>query len=302
MTQLSFSIIIVSLNGQPRIHMPLDAMRQCRDFNGEVIVVDNGSKDGLSEFVREHYPEVKLITSPKNLGFAGGNNLGILNARGQILVLLNDDTEPRPDWLIPLDREFRANPRLGIAGCKLLYPDQQTIQHLGGTITRNGLTNHLDYGLHESQQTVISPRECDYVTGAAFAFRRGLVRDVGMLDPRFWPIYFEETDYCVRAKRAGWSIQVIPDSVVIHHESQTTVRFSYRFMYMYHKNRMRFLLKNNFGLDLLRVLREEARWLSGNAPWDHFKPLAHAYGETVLNLPEIWKTRRQSKRQDAARG
>jgi hypothetical protein len=73
-------------------------------------------------------------------------------------------------------------------------------------------------------------------------------------------------------------------------------------MYMYHKNRMRFLLKNNFGLDLLRVLREEARWLSGNAPWDHFKPLAHAYGETVLNLPEIWKTRRQSKRQDAARG
>lgn len=296
MTINSFSIIIVSLNGRDRISMPLDAMRKCTNFKGEVMVVDNGSKDGLSDFVRENYPEVILIQSPKNLGFAGGNNLGILNSKGKILVLLNDDTEPRPDWLHSLDEEFQKNPRLGIAGCKLLYPDQKTIQHLGGTISRNGLTNHLDYGLDESKQTVMEPREVDYVTGAAFAFRRTLIRQVGMLDPRFWPIYFEETDYCVRARRKGWQIKVIPKSVVIHHESQTTVRFSYRFMFMYHRNRMRFLLKNNFGLDLIRVLREEARWLSGNAPWDHFRPLAHAYGDTVLSLPEILKTRRKEAR------
>lgn len=295
MTKLSFSVIIVSLNGRDRIAMPLDAMRKCTRFNGEVIVVDNGSKDGLSAFVRENYPEVNLVESPKNLGFAGGNNLGILNSTGKILVLLNDDTEPRPDWLNSLDEEFLKNPKLGIAGCKLLYPDGKTIQHLGGTISRNGLTNHLDYGLDESQQTVLEPREVDYVTGAAFAFRRSLVRDVGLLDPRFWPIYFEETDFCVRTRRKGWQIKVIPQSVVIHHESQTTVRFSYRFMFMYHRNRMRFLLKNNFGLDLLRVLREEARWLSGNAPWDHLRPLAHAYGDTVVSLPEILKTRRKDK-------
>ncbi len=276
--------------------MPLNAMRKCTRFRGEVLVVDNGSSDGLSAFVRENYPEVKLVSSPKNLGFAGGNNLGILNSKGKILVLLNDDTEPREDWLHSIDQAFSADPKLGIAGCKLLYPDQKTIQHLGGTISRNGLTNHLDYGRDESQQTVLQPLEVDYVTGAAFAFRRSLVRHVGLLDPRFWPIYFEETDFCVRARRKGWKIKVLPESVVIHHESQTTVRFSYRFMFMYHRNRMRFLLKNNFGLDLLRVLREEARWLSGNSPWDHLRPLAQAYGDTVLSLPEILTTRRKDQR------
>src|SRR5690606_30479801 len=119
--RLTVSVVIVSLNGRERLAMPLEALRRCSPAADEVIVVDNGSTDGTSAFVREHHPEAMLVRAPRNLGFAGGNNLGIVNASGDIVILLNDDTEPEPDWLAPLHAAFDADPRLGIAGVRLLY-------------------------------------------------------------------------------------------------------------------------------------------------------------------------------------
>ncbi|MBX3729861.1 MAG: glycosyltransferase family 2 protein [Candidatus Sumerlaeia bacterium] len=290
---LTFSIVIVSLNGRERLAMPLDALRRCDPPADEVIVVDNGSSDGTSDFVREHYPEVLLVRAPHNLGFAGGNNLGLLNASGDVLVLLNDDTEPETDWLAPLHAAFHDDPRLGIAGVRLLYPDRQTIQHLGGTIEPNGLTKHLDYGATLDEQKVHEPLDADYVTGAALAIRRQTVREIGLLDAGFWPIYFEEVDWCERARRRHWHVRVYPASTVIHHESQTTVKMSRRFLTMYNRNRLRFLLKHRRGRALLRAVRAEARWLAGHRPWDNFWPLALAYAWAVLQWREIEDVRRR---------
>lgn len=288
-----FSVIIVSLNGRGRLAMPLEALRRCRPAPHEVLVVDNGSTDGTSAFVREHFPEAILIRAPQNLGFAGGNNLGLLNATGDVLVLLNDDTEPEPDWLAPLAREFAADPQLGIAGVRLLYPDRRTIQHLGGIIEPNGLTRHVDYGASRDAQSRQEPFESDYVTGAAFAIRRRTIAQIGLLDEGYWPIYFEEVDWCERARRRGWRIRIVPDSTVIHHESQTTDKLSRRFLTMYNRNRLRFVLKHRRGAALLRSLRAEARWLARHAPWDNLWPLAQAYAWAAIQWRDIRQARRR---------
>jgi GT2 family glycosyltransferase len=286
-TRLRFSIVIVSLNGRSRIAMPLDALRRCDPAPAQVIVVDNGSGDGLSRFVRAEYPEVLLVRAPQNLGFAGGNNLGILNADGDVVVLLNDDTEPEADWLAPLDRAMAEDPRLGVAGCRLLYPETRRVQHLGGVVHANGLTDHLAWGAEEGDTAALPERDADYVTGAAMAMRRAAIAQVGMLDECFWPIYFEEIDWCERARRAGWKCRVIPSSTVIHHESQTTGRFSARYLRMYHRNRIRFLLKNRPLRGWPRIARAEARWMAQHAPWDSLWPCALAYGWGAVNAVEI---------------
>jgi len=258
-----------------------------------VIVVDNGSEDGTSEFVAENYPEVVLVRAPTNLGFAGGNNLGIMNATGNVIILLNDDTEPDPEWLAPLGEAFKNDPQLGIAGVRLLYPDRKTLQHMGGVVEPNGLTKHLDYGLETGDQSTDEPFETDYVTGAALAIRKKTVRDIGLLDHGFWPIYFEETDWCLRAKKRNWRIKMVPKSTVVHYESQTTDKLSPRFLKMYNRNRIRFMLKHHTGMNLIRAIRHEARWLVGHHPWDNLWSLALAYGWGLIQWREIERVARR---------
>ena len=284
---LRFSIVIVSLNGRPRIAMPLDALRASHPAPFEVIVVDNGSSDGLSEFVSKNYPEVELVRAPRNLGFGGGNNLGIVNARGEIVLLLNDDTEPEPGWLGPLADAFTRDKSLGAAGCKLLYPFTRKVQHLGGIIHANGLTDHVAWGEAEGASAAPEEINVDYATGAAMAMRRETIGEVGMLDEGFWPIYFEEVDWCERARRAGWRVAIVPRSVVIHHESQTTKVRSGNFNKMYHRNRIRFLLKNRRLWEWPRVLFTEGRWFAQHAPWDILWPCALAYAWGAFQGVEI---------------
>jgi GT2 family glycosyltransferase len=292
---MRISVIIVSLNGRARIAMPLDALRRCDPPPFETIVVDNGSNDGLSEFVRTHYPEVRLVRAPRNLGFAGGNNLGIMNAEGDVVLLLNDDTDPEPGWLGPLDRAFEADARLGIAGCQLLYPETGLVQHLGGRVHANGLTDHEGWGEARVEGSAVVPVP-DYVTGAAMAIRTAVVRSIGLLDPGFWPIYFEETDFCARARRRGWGLAVVTDSRVVHHESQSQDgRMSARFLRTYHRNRLRFLIKNRRWHEWPRVLRAEARWIMTGARWDQFLPCTMAYAWApfhaidVLSMPRRYR-------------
>jgi O-antigen biosynthesis protein len=291
----NFSIIIVSLNGRNRIDLPLAGLEIDRSLIHEVIVVDNGSTDGLADHVRKRWPWVRLLRAPRNLGFAGGNNLGIEASRGDFVVLLNDDTEPAPGWLEPLKDAFYRNPRLGIAGCQLLYPGNEgRVQHLGGVVHRNGLTDHVGWGekpREDGELPAMIP--VDYATGAALAIRRAVLEEVGILDPGFWPIYFEEVDFCFRARRRGWESATIPASRVVHHESQTTGRLSRGFLEKYHRNRIRFLLKNRRLAEWPRTIKSEVGWIIRHRPWRDLIPCALAWAWLPVQLIDIARNSRR---------
>lgn len=214
----------------------------------------------------------------------GGNNLAAAHARGEWIILLNDDTEADPGWIAALMAAAQKHPRAGVLGCLLLYPGGRKIQHAGGITHPNGLTDHADWGREADFAAIAQapPRPCDYVTGAAMAIHREVWRRAGPLDPGFFPIYFEENEFCWRAQQAGWEVWVVPQARVIHHESQTQVAWSRTFLERYHRNRLRFVLKNWKGRKLLGALKAEARWLADNRPYDQIWPLGLAYAQILL--------------------
>jgi len=293
-----FSVIVVSLNGATRLPACLAALRaSLGQFASpgavEVIVVDNGSADATSAVVREGFPEVIVVRVPKNLGFAGGNNVGLAKATGEICILLNDDTYPHLGWLDELDAAARSLPGWGALGCLLLYPRDRTVQHAGGLIEPNGLTKHIGWGEPEAAWNTRDPFEADYVSGAAMAIAREALEAIGPLDAAYFPIYFEETDYCVKLRAAGFGVWMVPRSVVLHDESQVTGLRSLGFYQKYQTNRLRFLLKTRTRAGLGQAARAEWTWLWGHHPWDQLRPLAYAWACNLLRAPATYLARRR---------
>jgi len=236
------SVIIPVWNGREYLPACLDALlaQDYPDF--EVIVVDNASADGSADLVADKYPQVRLIRNHSNLGFAGGCNTGLRVATGEMMVLLNQDTVVQAGWLQALALCLQ-NPKVGVAGCKILYPDGETIQHAGGWIEWPlGLAHHYGYGERDNGQWD-EPRQVEYVTGAAMAFRRSLLELVGLLDEDFWPGYFEDTDFCFRVRKAGYEVWYVPQAVLTHAET-TSLRDTTSVSCAYERGRLRFVLKH----------------------------------------------------------
>lgn len=284
------SVIVLTLNGSDVIRPCLDSLLQSDYPAFEVLVVNNGSTDATAEIVARDYPRVRLINNPRNLGFAGGMNEGIKAALGDILIPLNDDTIIPPSMIRELVQPILRDPKVGIVGCKILFPDRKTIQHAGGVILPNGLTDHFGYN-EEDRGQWDEPREVDYVTGCCIAVPRRIFEELGMLDARYFPIYYEEVELAVRVKRAGYKIFYQPSAFLYHMESKTQVRYSPRFLYRFNKGRWRFILKNFTPRQILRAIRYELRWLGSSIPRDQWGlflgPLGRAYLVTLIRLPFI---------------
>lgn len=236
------SVIIPLWNGQKYIEACLSAIL-AQDYSSlEVIVVDNASEDGSADLVTEKFSTAKLIRNKRNLGFAGGCNTGLKIAEGDILVLLNQDTIVRPNWLRALSNALQDQ-KFGIAGCKIFYPDGETIQHAGAWIEWPvGEAHH--YGQRERDTGEWdTPRMVEYVTGAAMAFRREVLETVGFLDEAFWPGYYEDIDFCFRVREAGYEIWYIPEATLTHVESASHKDQSLLWQF-YHRGRLHFLLKH----------------------------------------------------------
>ena len=268
---------------------------KCTGSSFEIIVIDNGSSDGAPDMVEKEYPSVRLVRNSHNLGFGGGNNVGMQAARGEILVLLNDDTEVPVDWLARLEKPFMDDSRIGAVGCKLIYPDRRTIQHAGAYILANGNTGHVGMGEADKGQYDTS-REVDYVTGAALALRCEALLRVGLLDPGFFPIYFEEVDLQLRLAREGWRIWYEPAAWMIHHESQTQAAGSPRFVYRYTRNRIRFLVLNGCpGGSVVEALKVEWKWFWDMMAKGRLIPVLKAYLVGLIKWSG-WHSDRRSRK------
>ena len=214
------SIISINFNQLKVTEEFLKSVEKITYPNYEVIIVDNASKDDPSSYLKEHYPWAKCIRSEENLGFAGGNNLGIRLAKGDYFMLLNNDTEVEANFLEPLVDAMLANPKIGMVGSKVrFYDDKELIQFAGATpMTRFTATSHFigfnqkDVGQFENQ--TITP----FASGAAMMTNRKICQEVGLMASFFF-LYYEELDWQERIRKAGYEIHYIPSSLVFHKES-----------------------------------------------------------------------------------
>lgn len=239
------SIIITNWNGKKLLKECLTSIKDHTDYpNFTVIVVDNRSTDGSVKMVRRNFPRVKLIENKMNVSYAKANNQGIrraLREKADYMFLLNNDTKIiQNDWLMRMVKIAEANPDVGIVGCKLIHPDGK-IQHAGGGIGVMGTFHHVG-GKHDNG-TYDEIKDVDYVTGAAFMIKGELVKKIGLLDEGFYPAYFEDADYCVRAKMAGYRVVYNPRTTIVHYQGVTiNKRPQSRRNFIFHKNRLRFIL------------------------------------------------------------
>jgi GT2 family glycosyltransferase len=222
--RLECSIIIpvfdrVELTRQCLTHLA----RVTRGVRHEVIVVDNGSRDGTDEFLASLDGSVRVIQNQENEGFAKACNQGARAATGRYLVFLNNDTIPLAGWLEAMVGEVRAHPRVGGVGSKLLYPND-TIQHAGVVFGRaRAKPYHLYADLPSSAPVVNRRRELQAVTGACMLVRREIFEAIRGFDEGYRN-GSEDIDLCLRIRDRGASIVYQPKSVLYHLESQTPGR------------------------------------------------------------------------------
>ena len=225
---MDLSIIIVNWKVKDLLEKCLRSIfLQTKNINFEVFVVDNNSGDGSVEMVREKFPQVDLTASAENLGFAKGNNLAIKKSRGRYVLFLNPDTEILDNALDKMVRFMDAHPECGIAGCKLLNQDlslQPSIRAFPDLASQIFILLKIHNFLPHSKAMYKylagvfdyeKMQEVDQVMGAFMIIRREVIEKIGLLDENFW-LWFEEVDFCKRAKEAGWKILYTPEAKIIH--------------------------------------------------------------------------------------
>jgi GT2 family glycosyltransferase len=194
-------------------------------FLGEILVVDDASADETGRVLKrwaERSELVRVLRNDTNEGFLHSCNRGAAAAAGEILVFLNNDTLPRPGWLPPLVRVLRDDPAAGAVGGKLLFPDG-TLQEAGGVIFSDGTgCNFGKFDPNPNAPLYNFVREVDYCSGALLAIRRAVFREVGGLDTRYSPAYYEDTDLCFRLRDKGYRVYYQPASVVVHEEGASS--------------------------------------------------------------------------------
>lgn len=240
------SIITVNYNGLGDTCALIDSIAS--DDSVEVIVVDNGSSVDESQEIARRYPQVRTIRSDRNLGFAGGNNLGLHAARGRYLLLINNDTFFEPYSVEPLIRRLESSDKIGMVCPKLRFAwDDRPIQFAGYTpLSAITLRNSaIGYGEADNGQYQ-TPHPTPYAHGAAMMVRRDALERVGLM-PECYFLYYEELDWSLMFTRAGYEIWYEPASTVYHKESRTTGADSPLKTYYVTRNRLLFA-RRNYGL------------------------------------------------------
>jgi hypothetical protein len=244
------SIVIVTWNGLPLLQQCLPSVVATDYPNLEIIVADNASSDGSAEWIEATHPSVTVVRHPENWAFARGNNAALAHARGDYVLLLNNDVEVPPGWLGPLVATMEAHPDVGAVQPKLLQHDVRSqFEYAGGSggfLDRFGYPftrGRIFFTLEEDQGQYDDPRDVFWATGAALLLRRRALDDVGLLDEQFW-MHMEEIDLCWRLWRLGWRVRVEPRSTVYHIGGGSLPQGDPRKTYYNFRNSLLMLYKN----------------------------------------------------------
>jgi len=300
------SVIIPNWNGAHHLPVCLDSLQRQTYPEVEVIVADNGSQDDSFK-VLKRYPAVRVLALGENRGFTGACNAGFHAARGEIQVLLNNDTEVDPHWLAEIADAFARYPAVGLVASKMLLFDQRDTFHTAGDyVTPDGLAHNRgvwekDEGQYDHAAYVFS------ACGGSAAYRRTMLDEIGLLDDDFF-FSFEDVDLAWRAQLAGWRCLYVPRAVVYHKlkASGGGVVASFHDG----RNRIYTLLKNYPG-DLWRIHWRSVLGAQLKLAWEALRLWRGAAARATLRgiaagvggIPKMWAKRRAiqaMRRVDAA--
>jgi GT2 family glycosyltransferase len=238
-------IVILNWNGKEDTLACLSSLEKIPYEPFCTVVVDNGSSDGSQEAIRSAFPKITLIENGKNLGFAGGNNVGIrlaLEKGADAIFLLNNDTVADPAILQALTNSLVKHPEAGIFGPKLyLHSEPDRFDHLGGRWNKKRAA--FDFVALREKDTGQTHPALDYACGAALFVKREVFEAVGLLEENFFLIW-EEADFCMRAKRAGFVSLLAPDAKVWHRVSASFVGGKPHSTYFWWRGRLLWIERN----------------------------------------------------------
>lgn len=304
---MDLSVVIVNWNTAALLIQCLESIYTNSPKNEfEVLVLDNASTDRSVPLVQQEFPQVKLLVSEKNLGFAGGNNRAIQQSKGRYILLLNPDTEVIPGAFDELIQFMDANPQAGAAGSRLLNPDgtlQQSCYPSPTPLRELWRLLHLDifhpYALYRMDEwDVDNSQEVDVIQGASLILRREALNNVGVLDDTYF-MYTEEVDLCYRLQKQGWRLYWIPQSQVIHYGGQSTKQVATKMFLCLYESKLMFMRKHHGRLAakiyklilsitaLTRLSLIPLAWLEHDPQRQHHLALAKHYRRLLTALPKM---------------
>lgn len=245
------SVITVNYNGyDDTCEMIESLLDKIHSVSYEIIIVDNASKQNEAELLKKKYPWIVSLRSDENLGFSGGNNLGINHAKGEYLFLLNNDTFVRMDGFNFLVEAMEANPAIAAVSPKILFAQPgNTIQFAGYTALTNITLRNFIVGINEVDDgRWDTPAPTPIVHGAAMLFRKSALEKIGLM-PEVYFLYYEELDWSAAVKRAGYEMWYIPTCVVFHKGSKSTGLSSPLQVFYMTRNRLLYAWRNVEGLN-----------------------------------------------------
>lgn len=306
---MTVATIVLNWNGKRYLQDCLPDLIAQNYLAHRVVVVDNGSRDGSQYWIRGNFPQVELIETFSNVGFAEGNNVGIRRAleypEVRYLALVNNDTRIPKDWISTLVSALDRNPEYGAAQGPLVFNDDPfTINSLG--IALEPSLWAFDDGCMEKDPSRFQAGEIFGVTAGAAIFRREMVEDLlvdgALFEPRFFA-YYEDVDLALRARLKGWKCLFVPGAVVRHVGSATAGREVHRKVFLLERNHWFYVIRNiPLSVFLLKTpgfLKKRAVRITQWARERNWRCLAWSIrGNLVWVLSILWliRTRRQNLR------
>ena len=314
---MQLSVVIVNYNNDRVLRGCLESLPPALDgIEAEVIVSDNGSTDGSLPWIREKFPEIRVLENGANLGFAAANNRAFPMARAEYILLLNPDTIVQGDVFRPLMELLEAQPKAGAVGCKLLnadgsrqlsarsFPTLSTYCYrflgLAHRFPKSRRFGRLQMTYWQGDDT----RQVDWVSGAALMIRREVLDTVGAIDPYFFLTY-DEVDWCHRMKAHGYEVWYTPDGEVTHLDRQSEPQSNpcpearIKYLTVERNSRVRYFTKHHGVLyaslvEAIHIFFSATLWLKAKTIGTRQSPvitmekrlLLKLYWQTVLRVPK----------------
>jgi len=242
----NLSIIIVTWNGDELLKNCLNSVAKVYGTEPEIVVVDNANQASCAALVAR-YPNATYVAAPENLGFAGGNNLGLVKTTRNYILLLNNDTIVHADSFSPLIEFLKSHDKVGIVQGTMNVPALNNgLDDCGVLMTPFGIQRHLHHG-EPTATTRLVQRKVFAAKGAMLMFKRAVLKDTGFLFYDHFKSYYEETDFCHRAKIKGWETWFVPTPPIDHLCGRTVGKFKSEDIWAQYLRNIFYSFHRNFG-------------------------------------------------------